>query len=173
MVRMTNHPQAVNGYVLEHRYTIEKKIGRYLRKKEIVHHINGKRDDNRIENLMLCENQAQHSRTHFWILKNGVWFKKCPKCNKIINVETGFGKRSYLSNGRRKYKAQGVCKECDKIIAKERRIKKPDYYSKYFERNREKCLRKTREWRKRNRDYVNKKQREYLKKKRELKKCET
>lgn len=57
------HPfRNIDQYVFEHRLIIEKIIGRYLHKKEEVHHINKIRTDNRPENLMLFDSKSSHSR---------------------------------------------------------------------------------------------------------------
>lgn len=76
-------------YIPEHVLVIEKHLGRYLKKGEVVHHINGKKDDNRLKNLMIFKNNSAHMKMHNqsginWKNKNEVkeYKKKYKEDNK-------------------------------------------------------------------------------------------
>ncbi len=53
-----------SGYILLHRAIMEDHIGRKLEADEVVHHINGNKMDNRIENLEIMS-KSEHARLHY------------------------------------------------------------------------------------------------------------
>ena len=63
-IKVPNHPNAnKRGYIYEHQYVVEKYIGRYLLKGEVVHHIDKNKSNNDISNLLLLTN-SEHIKLH-------------------------------------------------------------------------------------------------------------
>lgn len=52
------------GYIREHRLVMEKHLGRYLTKKEVVHHLDFNKANNKIENLHLFTDIGKHHSYH-------------------------------------------------------------------------------------------------------------
>jgi len=69
------------GYVREHRYVMAQKLDRLLKPNEIVHHINGIRTDNRLENLAIT---TRGNHEHYTLLK--VMQKRIRELEQAIKV---------------------------------------------------------------------------------------
>ena len=92
------HPNAQRGgYVREHRLVMSNHLGRPLKEYEDVHHINGVKDDNRIENLELLT-RSEHTRHHankgIQTRKNRI---KCiyPDCDNLTASSYGLCNKHY------------------------------------------------------------------------------
>lgn len=63
-VKIPSHPNTDNqGYVREHRLVMEKQLGRYLTKHEVVHHLDGNTLNNNISNLKIVS-ASEHAKIH-------------------------------------------------------------------------------------------------------------
>lgn len=68
------------GYIAEHRMIMELHLGRDLKPTEVIHHLDGLKSNNKIENLLCCETQRKHNQIH---TKMQVFVEKLIRENKV------------------------------------------------------------------------------------------
>lgn len=65
LIKTSQEPDApYHGWQLEHRYVMEQELGRSLDAEEVVHHIDGDKQNNTRENLQLFDSLSAHRLHH-------------------------------------------------------------------------------------------------------------
>jgi len=81
-----HHLSDCRGYAYEHRLVAEKKIGRRLKKTDVVHHKNGIKTDNRPANIEVHPSIAYHAKEH---RRSGKRLRDPDEANPIIFCACG------------------------------------------------------------------------------------
>lgn len=150
-----------------HRYIYAKYHGK-ISPSMHVHHIDGNKANNDIDNLQLLTRE-HHTRLHtgFQII-DGQWFKPCTRCNILKSFPNNYHKQG------RQYGA--ICKECMVVVRKERELLDPDgckkYRSEYHLKNREQRLINQKIYEREHAEEINARKRIYRAKKKLDTQCE-
>ena len=73
------------GYIFQHRAVVEDYIKRALKRYEVVHHLDGNRKHNIIENLMIFKSQKEHIQFHLKVQQFGLTHHNQERVDKEVD----------------------------------------------------------------------------------------
>ncbi len=102
-----DHPKAnSSGSVHSHIVVMEQHLGRQLRAGEVVHHLDGNKRNNAVENLALCASESEHQKTYH--REQASELGKRPKLHLRAFSESKAGEiRALVDTGQWSYRALG------------------------------------------------------------------
>lgn len=115
-----DHPSSMTndnwkGYVYEHIYLVEKNLNMTLRSNEVVHHMDGNRSNNRLNNLLVLL-RSQHSKLHDWIDRGSPYLGEIEDESVVAYCE--------VCGTTLQEKQKRTCsKECAKVIVDKESVK--------------------------------------------------
>jgi len=115
-----------NGCELEHRLVASNMLGRDLTNKEVVHHIDEDKSNNKPENLMIFKTDKDHLRYHWTnkaeLLSDGTYISPVIK-NNSVRKEDGSCETYCIDCGKEVFRESKRCFDCDSI--NKRTIERP------------------------------------------------
>lgn len=114
VVHRPDHPMANKaGKLFEHRLVMAEHLGRMLDPSEVVHHKDGNRSNNAIDNLELLSGHKEHAATHaqeselYQLRQQGKL--RCSACKEVKSLD------SFDIGNTMRYGRKNQCKECRAI----------------------------------------------------------
>lgn len=110
---LPDHPMATaDGYVAEHRLVMANHLGRMLLKTEHVHHIDGDKRNNYVENLKIIP-LAEHVQQHWDERRTSCKYCSAETCSKIHTCKKCWDIWNYRHKTNNKKHNKEICPFCD------------------------------------------------------------